>query len=88
MSYTPIPIDREALTIMDVPFPSLEAWKALHLPSVQICSRTTSQPYRALRSSATILPEKSVLIHSSVRYRINDISNNNGYNCSYYIYNK
>lgn len=28
MSYTPIPIDREALTIMDVPFPSLEAWES------------------------------------------------------------
>lgn len=28
MSYTPIPIDREALTIMDVPFPSLETWES------------------------------------------------------------
>lgn len=28
MSYTPIPIDREALTIMGVPFPSLEAWES------------------------------------------------------------
>ena len=28
MSYTPISIDREALTIMDVPFPTLEAWES------------------------------------------------------------
>lgn len=28
MSYTPISIDREALTIMGVPFPSLEAWES------------------------------------------------------------
>ena len=28
MSYTPISISREALTIMDVPFPSLEAWES------------------------------------------------------------
>ena len=28
MSYTPISIDREALTIMDVSFPSLEAWES------------------------------------------------------------
>lgn len=28
MSYTPIPIEREALTIIDVPFPSLEAWES------------------------------------------------------------
>ena len=28
MSYKPIPIDRETLTIMDVPFPSLEAWES------------------------------------------------------------
>ena len=28
MSYTPIPIDREALTIMNVPFPSLETWES------------------------------------------------------------
>ncbi len=28
MSYTPIFIDREALTIMGVPFPSLEAWES------------------------------------------------------------
>lgn len=28
MSYTPISINREALTIMDVPFPSLEAWES------------------------------------------------------------
>ena len=28
MSYTPISIDRKALTIMDVPFPSLEAWES------------------------------------------------------------
>ena len=28
MSYTPIPIDRNALTIMDVPFPSQEAWES------------------------------------------------------------
>lgn len=27
MSYTPITIDRNALTIMGVPFPSLEAWE-------------------------------------------------------------
>ena len=27
MSYTPMPTDREALTIMGVPFPSLEAWE-------------------------------------------------------------
>ena len=27
ISYTPISIDREALTIMGVPFPSLEAWE-------------------------------------------------------------
>ncbi len=29
MSYTPISIDREALTIMGVPFPSLEAWESV-----------------------------------------------------------
>ncbi len=28
MSYTPISIDRKALTIMGVPFPSLEAWES------------------------------------------------------------
>lgn len=28
MSYTPISIDREALTIMEVSFPSLEAWES------------------------------------------------------------
>lgn len=28
MSYTPISIDRDALTIMDVPFPSLETWES------------------------------------------------------------
>lgn len=28
MSYTPISIDREALTIMGVAFPSLEAWES------------------------------------------------------------
>lgn len=28
MSYTLIPIDREALSIMGVPFPSLEAWES------------------------------------------------------------
>ena len=28
MSYTPISIDREALTMMGVPFPSLEAWES------------------------------------------------------------
>lgn len=28
MSYTPISIDREALTIMNVPFPSLETWQS------------------------------------------------------------
>ncbi|MGYP000032794589 len=28
ISYTPISIDREALTIMGVPFPSLEAWES------------------------------------------------------------
>ena len=28
MSYTPISIDREALTIMGVPFPSLESWES------------------------------------------------------------
>ena len=28
MSYTPISIDREALTLMGVPFPSLEAWES------------------------------------------------------------
>jgi len=28
MSYTPISISRESLTIMDVPFPSLEAWES------------------------------------------------------------
>ena len=28
MSYTPISIDREALTIMGVPFPSREAWES------------------------------------------------------------
>ncbi len=28
MPYTPISINREALTIMDVPFPSLEAWES------------------------------------------------------------
>ena len=28
MSYTPISIDRETLTMMGVPFPSLEAWES------------------------------------------------------------
>ena len=28
ISYTPISIDRETLTIMGVPFPSLEAWES------------------------------------------------------------
>ncbi len=28
MSYTPISINREALTIMGVPLPSLEAWES------------------------------------------------------------
>lgn len=28
MSYTPIAINREALTIMGVPFPSLEDWES------------------------------------------------------------
>lgn len=28
MTYTPISINREALTIMDVPFPSLETWES------------------------------------------------------------
>lgn len=28
MPYTPISINREALTIMDVPFPSLEVWES------------------------------------------------------------
>ena len=28
MSYTPISLDREALTIMGVAFPSLEAWES------------------------------------------------------------
>lgn len=28
MPYTPISTDREALTIMDVPFPTLEAWES------------------------------------------------------------
>jgi len=28
MSYIPISISRDALTIMDVPFPSLEAWES------------------------------------------------------------
>ena len=28
MPYTPISINREALTIMDVPFPSLDVWES------------------------------------------------------------